>query len=67
MKYRFRHLTEEEKKAFIDSLDANGKQILRDLAGEKPDEKKHSAPALAPTDANAFSTIELEQVTGRVI
>jgi hypothetical protein len=32
--FGFRPLIEEEKKAFMDSLDANGKRILRELAGE---------------------------------
>ena len=43
--FGFRPLTEEEKKAFVDSLDANGKRILRELAGEKrkPNAKKRSA------------------------
>lgn len=33
--FGFRPLTEEEKKAFVDSLDADGKRILREFAGEK--------------------------------
>jgi len=47
--FGFQPLTEEEKKAFVDSLDANGKQILRELAGEnsKPHSKKPSAAAVA--------------------
>ena len=40
--FGFRPLTEEEKKAFMDSLDANGKRILQELAGgkEKTERKK---------------------------
>ena len=33
--FEFRPLTEEEKKEFVDSLDAKGKQILAELAGQK--------------------------------
>jgi hypothetical protein len=32
--FEFRPLTEEEKKQFVDSLDAKGKQILAELAGQ---------------------------------
>jgi hypothetical protein len=32
--FRFRPLAEEEKKEFVNSLDAKGKQILAQLAGE---------------------------------
>jgi len=32
--FGFQPLTEEEKKAFVDSLDANGKRILRELAAK---------------------------------
>jgi hypothetical protein len=48
--FGFRPLTEEEKKAFLDSLDADGKRILHELAGEKrrPNIKKRSAEAIAP-------------------
>ena len=43
--FGFRPLTEEEKKAFVDALDADGKRILRELAGEKSklNAKKRSA------------------------
>ena len=33
--YEFRPLTEKEKIEFINSLNAEGKQILREFAGEK--------------------------------
>ena len=48
--FGFRPLTEEEKKAFVDSLDADGKRILRELAGEKSklNAKKRSAAVIAP-------------------
>jgi hypothetical protein len=48
--FEFRPLTEEEKKAFVDSLDADGKRILRELAGEKSkaNAKKRSAAVVAP-------------------
>src|SRR5215831_7373942 len=32
--FEFRPLTEEEKKEFVDTLDARGKQILAELAGQ---------------------------------
>ena len=32
--FEFRPLTKEEKKEFMDSLDAKGKQVLVELAGE---------------------------------
>ena len=48
--FGFRPLTEEEKKAFVDSLDADGKRILRELADEKsrPNAKERSAAVIAP-------------------
>ena len=48
--FGFLPLTEEEKKAFVDSLDADGKRILRELAGEKskPNAKKRSPAVIAP-------------------
>jgi len=33
----FRPLTEEEKKEFVNSLNAEGKQILAELAGKRKD------------------------------
>ena len=55
--FGFRPLTEEEKKAFVDSLDADGKRILRELAGEKskPNAKKRSAGSAAALVAPAFN------------
>ena len=32
--FEFRPLTEEEKKAFVNSLDAKGRQMLAELAGK---------------------------------
>jgi hypothetical protein len=48
--FGFRPLTEEEKKAFVDSLDADGKRILREVAGEKskPNAKKRSSAVMQP-------------------
>ena len=37
--FEFRPLTEEEKKEFVNSLDAKGRQSLADLAGEAKDLK----------------------------
>ena len=55
--FGFRPLTEEEKRAFVDSLDADGKRILRELAGEKskPNAKKRSAGSAAALAAPAFN------------
>ena len=55
--FGFRPLTEEEKKAFVDSLDADGKRILRELGGEmrKPNAKKRSAGSPAAVIAPAFN------------
>ena len=55
--FGFRPLTEEEKRAFVDSLDADGKRILRELAGEKskPNAKKRSAGSAAALVAPAFN------------
>jgi hypothetical protein len=52
----FRPLTEKEKKAFVDSLDADGKRILRELAGErgKSTAKERSAGLAAAVIAPAF-------------
>ena len=33
--FKFRPLTQEEKKAFVNSLDAEGRQILAELAGSE--------------------------------
>ena len=33
--YEFRPLTEEEKKKFVNSLDAQGKRVLAELTGKK--------------------------------
>jgi len=55
--FGFQPLTEEEKKAFVDSLDANGKRILRELAGEnsKPHSKKPSAASTAAAVAGEIN------------
>lgn len=55
--FGFQPLTEEEKKAFVDSLDANGKRILRELAGEnsKPNSKKPSAASTAAAVAGEIN------------
>jgi len=55
--YGFQPLTEEEKKAFENSLDANGKRILRELAGEKrkPNGRKRSAGSTVEVIAPASS------------
>jgi hypothetical protein len=41
--FEFRPLTEEEKKEFVNSLDAKGKQILADLAGKAKDSNDSAA------------------------
>jgi DNA-binding transcriptional regulator GbsR (MarR family) len=41
--FEFRPLTEEEKKEFVNSLDAKGKQILADLAGKAKDSNNSAA------------------------
>ena len=41
----FRPLTEEEKKRFVDSLDAKGRQILAELAGQS-EQSDDSVPLL---------------------
>ena len=51
--FEFRPLTEEEKKEFINSLDAKGKQILAELKGEatsisKSEPLNTTAPTTAP-------------------
>ena len=51
--FKFRPLTEEEKKAFVNSLDAKGKQILAELAGEAtstsdPESLNTTSPTIAP-------------------
>ena len=55
--FEFRPLTEEEKKAFVDSLDADGKRILREFAGEKSklNAKKRSAGSSTAVVAPAFN------------
>ena len=56
--FGFQPLTEEEKKAFVDFLpDANGKRILRELAGEnsKPHSKKPSAASTAAAVAGEIN------------
>ena len=55
--YGFRPLTEEEKKAFENSLDTDGKRILRELGGEKrkPNGRKRSAGSAVGVVAPAFS------------
>lgn len=55
--YGFRPLTEEEKKAFENSLNAAGKRILRELAGEKrkPNGRKRSAGSAVEVVAPTFS------------
>ena len=51
--FKFRPLTEEEKKAFVNSLDAKGRQILAGLAGEAtsasdPEPLNTTSPTIAP-------------------
>lgn len=51
--FGFRPLTEEEKKAFLNSLDARGSQILAELAGEAtstsdPEPLNTTSPPTAP-------------------
>ena len=51
--FKFRPLTEEEKKAFVNSLDAEGKQILAKLAGKAtstsdPEPLNTTSPTIAP-------------------
>jgi hypothetical protein len=41
--FGFRPLTEEEKREFVNSLDAKGRQILTDLAGEARDSNDSAA------------------------
>jgi hypothetical protein len=41
--FEFRPLTEEEKKEFVNSLDAKGTRILADLAGEAKDSNESAA------------------------
>jgi hypothetical protein len=44
--FEFRPLTREEKDEFINSLDAKGRQILADLAGETKDTNDSGAGAV---------------------
>jgi len=55
--FEFRPLTEEEKKPFVDSLDADGKRILRELTGEKNklNAKKRSAGPTVAVFAPPFN------------
>ena len=55
--FEFRPLTEEEKKAFVDSLDTDGKRILRELTGEKNklNAKKRSAGPTVAVFAPPFN------------
>jgi hypothetical protein len=55
--YGFRPLTEEEKKAFENSLNSDGKRILRELAGEKrkTNGKKRSSGSAVDVVAPAFN------------
>ena len=51
--FEFRPLTEEEKKAFVNSLDAEGRQMLAKLAGEttstsEPEPLNTTRPTIAP-------------------
>jgi len=51
--FEFRPLTEEEKKAFLNSLDAEGWQMLANLAGEttstsEPEPLNTTRPTIAP-------------------
>jgi hypothetical protein len=51
--FAFRPLTEEEKKAFMNSLDAKGKHLLAELAGEAtgtsdPELINTTSPTTAP-------------------
>ena len=51
--FKFRPLTEEEKKAFVNSLDAKGRQILAELAGKAtsasdPEPLNTTSPTTAP-------------------
>jgi hypothetical protein len=46
--FEFRPLTEEEKKKFVNSLDAKGRQILADLAGEAKDSNDSAAEVVGP-------------------
>ena len=51
--FEFRPLTEEEKKAFVNSLDAKGRQILAELAGKAtstsdPEPLNTTSPTIAP-------------------
>jgi hypothetical protein len=49
--FGFRPLTEEEKKEFVDSLDAKGKQLLAELAGQS--KKSDASALLLPSPASA--------------
>ena len=44
--FEFRPLTREEKDEFINSLDARGRQIMADLAGEAKDSNDSGAGAV---------------------
>ena len=52
--FEFRPLTEEEKKVFVNSLDAKGRHILAQLAGSKatsksdPEPLNTTSPTIAP-------------------
>ena len=45
--FRFRPLTEEEKKEFVNSLDAQGKQLLSELG---PGRNSHALPPRAVSE-----------------
>jgi hypothetical protein len=50
--FEFRPLTEEEKKEFVDSLDAKGKQVLEELAGGATTTSDSELPNTSPTIAS---------------
>src|SRR5690242_9404401 len=50
--FEFRPLTEEEKKAFVNSLDAKGRQILAELAGSGKHKDSELPNTTSPTIAS---------------